>query len=445
MNLNKYTKAELISKLKRSESKIDSNKISRKSVIAQTKTYFLQLIDLVLVFKSILIKLTLISFFIQIFKIYKIFRRIWVIFNTIVMSIFGISLLDNFGFEFFTNFIREVKFILGNTVDYFTNTHFYKYLSNIFSNKEEIPTSEHTNTNEKSILRQDIKLKTENVEGIRENNRNSKISEWLKPESDFNQENKVDKVEENSKSTYKKYIVISGIIIVTSLSWYYFPEIKENAISLWEWLTSFRAGAPNSGTGDEHNNGSGNTTPTGDNLQGPRVVVLSNESINKQTPTIDSPVYDEYFKSPDKGKVSVLTSPSLDDLNQKVSDSWERSKSPTGSSSSTETIKAPTGNFADNVILENVDKNWKSLIEPGIKDSIEYVESHFPQSDIDDTSYIQTMIKEIKNHNINLAQSTLAENKISKIPVNRLKTINALVAKTDLWIEEMEEKINNLD
>jgi hypothetical protein len=71
MNLKKYTKAELISKLKRTESKTDSNKSSNISIFNQAKIYFLQIIDLVLVFKSILIKLTFFTILIKYFiKIY---------------------------------------------------------------------------------------------------------------------------------------------------------------------------------------------------------------------------------------------------------------------------------------------------------------------------------------------------------------------------------------
>jgi hypothetical protein len=92
------------------------------------------------------------------------------------MSMFGISLLENFGFGFLSNFVREVKFILGNSVDYLTNTHFYKYLNDIFSTKE-IPSSEKTNKNGISILNENKKETTGIGEGIRENNRNSKISE----------------------------------------------------------------------------------------------------------------------------------------------------------------------------------------------------------------------------------------------------------------------------
>jgi hypothetical protein len=110
MNLNKYTKAELISKIKSSQEQLDNkiNKLNKEgkeySIIIQINSYFSQIWDLVLTFKNLLIKVNLISFFIQLFKKYRIFKRLWFLLNTIVMSIFGISLIDNFGFEFISNF-----------------------------------------------------------------------------------------------------------------------------------------------------------------------------------------------------------------------------------------------------------------------------------------------------------------------------------------------------
>jgi hypothetical protein len=82
MNFKNYTKAELISKIKSSQEQLDNkinklNKIGKEySIIIQIKSYFSQILDLVLTFKNLLIKLTLISFFLQFFKKYRIFRRL---------------------------------------------------------------------------------------------------------------------------------------------------------------------------------------------------------------------------------------------------------------------------------------------------------------------------------------------------------------------------------
>lgn len=107
MNLKKYTKAELISKINqykidRLEQKVNSNQVNFKN-------YLSQIWDLLINFKNILVKLTLISFFIQIFKKYRIIRRLWIIINSTIVSIFGISLIDNFGFDFLTNFLIGIN------------------------------------------------------------------------------------------------------------------------------------------------------------------------------------------------------------------------------------------------------------------------------------------------------------------------------------------------
>jgi hypothetical protein len=65
--MNKFTKAELISKFKKLETKNNSN--NNKSISSK-------IVENILLLKSILVKLTLISFFIKIFKKYKIFRKI---------------------------------------------------------------------------------------------------------------------------------------------------------------------------------------------------------------------------------------------------------------------------------------------------------------------------------------------------------------------------------
>jgi hypothetical protein len=41
---------------------------------------------------------------IKYFKRFTILRRLWTIINTIIVSIFGISLIDNFGFKFISDF-----------------------------------------------------------------------------------------------------------------------------------------------------------------------------------------------------------------------------------------------------------------------------------------------------------------------------------------------------
>lgn len=318
-NYQKFTKSELISKLKWTESKVDSNK---NSISNQIKSYFTQILNLLYVFKDILIKLTLVSFFIQILKRYRIFRRLWIMLNTIVMTIFGLSIIDNFGFEFISNILLEFKFITSNIVDYLTNTKFYSYLRNLFSKKEIISSENKFPSSGSNVETNSIET-TRNEKTVTENQGNSRISDWLK--NDRNQE---EISEDIPTSNIKKYIICGTVIIVVScLSWYYWAELKKGGDSLVEWIWSNWPKSSNNGESDTDSS----TTPT---------------KINPTTGSVDT----SRSNSPD----IILddrkfTSPSLEELNDKVTESWsERPTSPTSSTSSTETIKASSSNISGN-------------------------------------------------------------------------------------------------
>jgi hypothetical protein len=176
MNFKKYTKAELISKIKSSQEQLDNklnkldklNKIGTEySIIIQINSYFSQIWDLISTFKNLLVKLTLISFFIQLFKKYKIFKRLWKLLNTIVMSIFSLSLIDNLGFEFIKDFLTEFKSVFTNIIDYLTNTQFYEYLTNLYSTKEEQTTSEKSSKSRSMISTEDKRESSGNGNEVR--------------------------------------------------------------------------------------------------------------------------------------------------------------------------------------------------------------------------------------------------------------------------------------
>jgi hypothetical protein len=72
-NLQKYNKSELINKLKDLNSK---NTNSQKSFSGSINNYFYEIINLFITFKNLLLKLTLVSLIIGIFRKFKIFRRL---------------------------------------------------------------------------------------------------------------------------------------------------------------------------------------------------------------------------------------------------------------------------------------------------------------------------------------------------------------------------------
>jgi hypothetical protein len=173
-DLNKYTKAELISR-------ISKYKIDRLEKRANNQTIFNRLTEVILALKGIIIKLTVVSLLVKVFKKYKIFRRCWFILNTTVMSIFGISLVDSFGVDFISNFFNEIRWITYSIVAYFSNTTFYSFVASLFKAKEDVKQGK-IRIRELPSDGESSWETTRNETKTSENKRNSRISEWLKPE-----------------------------------------------------------------------------------------------------------------------------------------------------------------------------------------------------------------------------------------------------------------------
>lgn len=301
MKINKYTKAELISKFKELESKTN-----QKDLI---KIYFNQIWELAITFKSLLLKITFISFITKIFLKYKLFRKLWTIINALIVAIFGISLLENSLFDFFTNIITEIRFISINILDYLANTRFYSYISNLFSSEaslnsiekvKEINKSDELHNWNKSIE----SLQKENNSNNRWNIENSeirnksKISQYLESKPTITEEI------QNNEFNYTKYLAIAALIVTASLAWHYSDEISTAAVSLYEWILSFRTG----GTDNAGNNGDNvGTINTGNNTT--NVETIENSPIE---------LIDET-----KGKTKFLTpSQSFESLKNKAEQSW---------------------------------------------------------------------------------------------------------------------------
>lgn len=492
MNFNKFTKDQLINKLKRLENKNESN---QNTIIPQIKSYFSQIWELILTFKTILMKLTLISLLINIFKKYKLFRRLWIIFNSIIMSIFGLNVIDGLGISWISNFVREVKFILSNIVDYFINTSMYKNLFGLLSEDKPI---ENKTINSKTIEIDTKETRAKSPIWV-ENMLKEKPSgsDWLKP-TEVNSE----VIEETNNLKY--YIIGGVLIIVSGLTWYYFPEIKDGFFSAWEWFSSNPRRPDGTGGGETSNQNnirSNNSESISQNLrvdnQGNIIIpqselatiqekIQSGVGIPKAPETLPEPIEieldnakEKYFHALDKGKGRVLSpSASLENLNEQASQSWQ---SPTednisvSSSSSGSTIrpisieniekpelkeaiasssklqtsdslniqsKLGTGrNLSDNVIFSYIDNHWKEIIDSRVKESMDFIENHMPTNELDETDYIKESLKRIKELNINFLEETKFNIQENKIDLNQIKISKGVISKTELWIEDIEEKI----
>jgi hypothetical protein len=401
MNLKKYTKAELISKLQNKQIN------NQNSLINQIKNYLLQIWDLILTFKNILVRLTFISLVIQFFKKYKMFRKLWFLLNTIVMTIFGISIFENSMFEVINNFFAEIRFIAWNITDYLTNTNFYNYLTKLFYNNPKKEIVESIKEVKKEIIKE---AKNEIINDIRKtpsdrghswdpkdqkygdeleefyNRRKNKISEWLKPQTEV-----IEQTDINTESSYKKYLILTGVIVASSLAWYYSDEIKTNFTALMEWLMSFRTG-PGDGTGNDSNNSS---THIETNFQSK----LEKSTVSEKIELIDlsnkGKTIDISNLSESEIERRGFTSPSLDDLNKNVTEDWKiRSMSPSSSStSSTETITPSS------FTSFNIDNEKMSSIS-GLKQLTELVQELDPQKVSEKMEWIENNLKDIDNNEI---------------------------------------------
>lgn len=373
MNLQKYTKAELITKLKDIKNNPETN---------------YNLLTYLYLIKSFILKITFLTIIIRIFKRFSILRRIWLIINTVVMSIFGISMLDLYGLSFISEFWVEISTITGNIVNYLSSTKFYTYLIGILGLKIETPTKIESM---RTIDPSPTKLSKE-IEG------KHKLSEWF---------NKPEKIEETPFYQNRTFIY-STIFVVSCLSYYYFgTEIKINLITMWDLLRGRRPGdTPPTNPPTNPNPDSTNANPDSTNAnpdstglfnpiaslfglnknKGKGKVSLKDLVENASDLTEDeafefaSSSKDPLFvdlSNPSESK-PTLTSPSLDDLNSKVEDSWSKSRgnSPdsTSSSSTIKPSKLPSTNISENTNINTTSTNVfkhdeipKSMIESSVE------------------------------------------------------------------------------
>jgi hypothetical protein len=235
-NFNKLTKAELISKLNGLKSNNNNNKLN--------------FIEYLLLFKTFILKITLLAIIIKVFKKYSIFRRIWSIFSTILFSIFGISLIDFYEIE-------AISKIFHNILDIYSN--FYNNLSELFVKKPNIPVEIPSRMN-------GIQSKTI---GIQEGNENSdRIIERFKkiinkPEEIPIQE-EIPVIEKKPTPFYEnKYVIIGGILVLSCLAWYFYDDMKPLGSAVLAWINNHRS-KPEPG---KDNSTSSNTTSSNTNIQ----------------------------------------------------------------------------------------------------------------------------------------------------------------------------------
>lgn len=247
------------------------------------------------------------------------------------------------------------------------------------------------------------------------------------------------------------------MIIAICLAWYYSDEIRAGTVSIMDWLNSQWRGNNPDPRNDPENNIDRRT------LFRERLEKSVNEKLKNTTPVdlpkeLENPM-DKYFTQ-DKGKGRNLTSPSLEDLNSKVKESWLENLSSSesiSSSSSDETIKgssSPVGieyplndNFMKETVkgisLSELPDKWRSIIKSDLKESIDYIEKHLPTNELDDSSYILQLLDEVRNRNLKFL-SDINKSK-HRLSTSKLIFLTKLNDNVDKWIEEMRSKISKFE
>ena len=270
---------------------------------------------------------------------------------------------------------------------------------------------------------------------IGENKGNSKISEWLKSDDHI----KSDEIKSIDNNNYIKYFIIgTTIIIISSLGWIYWEDIKTGTNSLLEWLFSSRPG----GSNNPGNSSDSNPTPTRTNFE--------TGSIN------NSPFSSNIELEDIKGK-SILTSPSLEDLNSKAEEAFN---SPSSSTSSIETI-TPT-KYEENLInkalnssneasssnidsldkyFPNINEIWKKLLPSKIFNQVENIEKSFPIYSKTELDNIINKITNLKIEALDYKNIINEEKNKNNSSILEIKNNEKVYSSLEKWFDEIENKI----
>jgi len=409
MNLNKFTKAELISKLRLRDLQDHKNKINeviiKTSIFERIKTWTNKIWDFIVKFINFLMKITIIRLAFKSFKNYSWIKRFWKIINGLILGIFGFSILDNFGIDFINNLFIEVKILLYNITNYLTNSQFYNWLDNFWSKKDKSPSSSPREMNQ---IKSEIKTETHwNDKNIGSSDRNSsKVSSWFEPP-------KTELTEAESNSYIKYYIIASVLFIGGCFVYYYWNDIMANTNSWYDTIRGYIRGD------DPDDN-----LPPNRRAEVERVI-MEKDGISPVYPPKDIP--EIRVSSP------PLTSPSFDDLTSKANESWA-----TDSSSSTETIKPIASSSKSSI------DNYK-IISESLKDNPFNKDSGLFSDKLNDIKFWgenwrKLLDKEILE-NINLIE------KINQIPKDEIDR-NADIVRLDLYaniVANYNKQVNNFD
>ena len=444
-NLNKFTKAELINKYTKLE---NLNHQNSNQTQTQSKYHsILKIIDKIQLFKSLIIKITLIGLIIKWIKKYSFVRKFWHIFSLIGSSLLGFSLIDIYSLDI---------------ISWIKDTSIYRWYSDLMNwSKNEIKSTEikdissipRTNSNE-----------TEINSNNRQNNR-SIIEKIINKEPEVLSKEEFNSLDESNNHNYKYYIIVGSIIIISGIVYYYWNDIRPaagdagNTIidkirSFRSWFNSDSSNINNNNTGDNQVN-----IPTNVN---PDIQLID----NNQSTVSSSNIQDEanqYFKDNNQPVVSssniktVLTSPSLENLNEQAETSWsEGSSSPGSDKTITQASISSSLNIESNISSSSssssintistasnfIKQNWRKRFTEETNDKINFIESSLnSEIDLDEglklVDYYAFLINEY-NKEIDLYNSFKSDTNQN---IQDLNIMRQSIYYFREWISEYHNKI----
>jgi len=230
-NLEKYTKAELISKLQNIKKE---NKVSNENHSSKLPT----IIDVLYNFKIWVLSLTIITILLKIFKQYKSVRAILKLANFIVWSMFGLSIFEAFGFSFLIRFFNELRYIFGSIVNYLTDSTFYNYMKSALKTVDQNDSVR--SGYKKTVEKIDWKAEFEKAERQRE------MEKW-RDKYEKHQDDKID-----TKTIALLVLLLSGTIA----TWYYGPDLLYLFSPIWnmkDLIKKILRGGRDDDDGDDNN------------------------------------------------------------------------------------------------------------------------------------------------------------------------------------------------
>ena len=161
-NLNKFTKAELINKYTKLE-----NQNSNQTQTQSKYQWILNIIDKILLFKSLILKITLISLIIKWIRKYSLVRKFWHIFSLIGNALLGFTLIDIYAFD---------------VISWIKDSSIYRWYSDLFSTPDIISNKEA----KVDIPSRLSEINQNSNENQTNSQRNSRIIEWINRDSEKN-------------------------------------------------------------------------------------------------------------------------------------------------------------------------------------------------------------------------------------------------------------------